>query len=78
MHVNNGDLGKDAITGFRGMVVATADYLVGGKQVCLQPMGVDEKGKPKKSLWFDIDRVECCGDGVRLPGGAVDNSHTSR
>lgn len=53
-----GDVGRAIITGFEGVVTAQVDYLTGCSQLCLQPQGLDEKGKPFESFYFDEPYVD--------------------
>ena len=53
-----GDKATAVITGFTGIVVARVDYLTGCSQLCLQPQGLDEKGQPFESRYFDEPYVD--------------------
>lgn len=52
-----GDVAKDAITGFQGIVTGHARYVTGCDQVCITA-GVGTDGKPSECLWLDIGRVD--------------------
>lgn len=69
--LNLGDSAKHVITGFQGIVTARVEYLTGCAQVCLQPQGVDDKGQPFESRFFDEPYVDLVQAGVvqnRTPG----------
>jgi hypothetical protein len=51
-----GEMVKDKVTGFTGMVMARTEYLNGCVQVLVQPKGCDKEGKPKESVWMDEQR----------------------
>ena len=55
---NLGDLARDRITGFEGIVFSRTAYLTGCDRVGLQPMSLDNDGMPKKPDTFDIMEVE--------------------
>ena len=52
-----GDKVKDLVTGFEGIAVGKATYLTGCDQIVVDP-GCDEKGVPKETFTFDINRLE--------------------
>lgn len=58
-----GDLARDNITGFQGIVTATCAFLNGCERVQLQPK-VDADGKPRDGQYFDIEHVEVIETGV--------------
>jgi len=69
--LNLGDLAKHVITGFSGIVVARVSYLTGCDQVGLQPQGIDDKGAPFDSRYFDEPYVDLVTPNVvadRTPG----------
>lgn len=51
-----GDVAKDEITGFQGIVTGHARYVTGCDQLCVQS-GVGTDGKPGECQWFDIGRL---------------------
>lgn len=77
-----GDIAKDKISGFTGVVVARIDYLTGCTQYRLQPQSLHE-GKPVDGFWFDDIVLQPCHDaapvelvkpefaGAFPPGGPV-------
>lgn len=62
-----GDLGKDRVTGFTGVVTATAQHITGCDTVYLTPK-VDKDGKHGDGGWYDVHRVDVVEAGhVKLP-----------
>ena len=57
-NIQNGDLAKDTITDFEGIVTATAQYIAGCDQILLTEQGTKKKPGSDKSRWFDIERLE--------------------
>ena len=55
--IANGMTARDVITGFEGLVTATADYLTGCNQALLTPRETDGN-KRLESEWFDVERLE--------------------
>lgn len=53
-----GQLVRDKITGFNGIVVARTEYLTGCSRYSVQSRKLDEKGKPQDWLAFDEDQLE--------------------
>jgi len=53
----HGDLARDVVTGFEGVVTGHADYITGCDQYLLSPRSksADEK---KDSFWLDENRLE--------------------
>jgi hypothetical protein len=47
-----GDVARDTITGFEGVVIGTSDWLYGCRRMILQPKALLE-GKPVESQSFD-------------------------
>lgn len=58
-----GDLAKDRISGFVGIVTGRGEYIYGCVQILLAPREVRE-GKPCDSHWFDEGRCEVVEAGV--------------
>lgn len=54
---------RDTITGFEGVVTATAQYISGCNQVLLVPK-VDDKGAFVESHWFDEQRCSQMGEEI--------------
>lgn len=52
-----GDVVRDKITGFNGVVIVAADYLNGCHRVCVQPRELRE-GKIVEAEYFDVEQVE--------------------
>jgi hypothetical protein len=48
-----GDLVRDRVTGFEGIVVARTEWLNGCARLTVQPQKLDEKGKPVEADSFD-------------------------
>ena len=48
---------KDKVSGVTGVITHVGFDLFGCIQVIVHP-GVDEKGDPKDTVWFDINRLE--------------------
>lgn len=55
-----GDIAKDLITGFEGLVQATSESIVNCPQVLIKPMALDN-GKPIDGVWFDAPQCEVIG-----------------
>jgi hypothetical protein len=53
-----GEIVKDVITGFSGVIIGRCDYLTGCKQYQINPQKLDEKGIPQEALWIDESQVE--------------------
>ena len=53
-----GDLVKDRISGFSGIVTARSEYLNGCISMLVQPDKLDDDGKKIKGLWFDDVQLE--------------------
>ncbi len=53
-----GAMGKDNITGLTGLIVRYTEHLHGCAHITIQPLGLDDKGKPKRAHSFDEQRVE--------------------
>jgi len=52
-----GDIAKDTITGFEGVVVAITEWLNGCLRITIQPQAMKD-GKPIGHETFDIEQVE--------------------
>ncbi len=57
-----GDTGRDSLTGFEGIVIATNRNISGCDQVALQPALKD--GAFQECRWFDIERIEIVSTGT--------------
>jgi hypothetical protein len=51
-----GDIAKDNVTGFTGLIDAEIKYLTGCTQFRIQPRELKE-GKIQESVWFDENRI---------------------
>lgn len=57
--IENGDLVKDNITGFEGIVICTTTYLSGCDRVVVQPQKVNkETGLPIEPQAFDVTQLK--------------------
>ncbi|HZI26233.1 MAG TPA: hypothetical protein VFD46_14210 [Chryseolinea sp.] len=78
---NLGKLGKDKITGFKGIVNAYIVYLTGCNQYGLVSQKLKSDGSTLDIHWFDVDRIEIIGKGIQKkevtnrfrPGGPQDH-----
>lgn len=63
-----GDLAREEITGFEGVVIALTTHIVNVPYATVQPRGADARGKPKQSEVFDTPRLINMGpaDGVTV------------
>lgn len=57
MKENLGKIGTDKITGFTGVITATATYLTGCDQLCIQPKCGKKSDAYPSANWFDEGRV---------------------
>jgi len=70
--VHLGDLARDVITGYQGIITGECRYLTGCEQVLISPP-VGEDGKLRDGHWFDADRIEVIAAGsVRLGNAAAE------
>ena len=58
MKVQLGDVAKDTITGFTGVVVARTEWLHGCERLTLQPQTLNKDGEPIESKSFDEPQIE--------------------
>lgn len=59
MIINLGDIAKDKITGFEGVITGKASYLTGCDQYCIQPKVKDgDSGNCPDAKWFDEGRID--------------------
>lgn len=66
-NIGLGDLAKDNVTGFTGVVIAATEWLNGCRRLVLQPRELDEKGGVKSSETFDETQLTVVESGV-VPG----------
>lgn len=64
--INFGDIGEDAITGFKGVVTGITYYWMGCDQILLLPKS-EGGDKRDGGQWFDIERVKKIGTHKGLP-----------
>jgi len=55
--IDLGDVARDRITGFTGVVVASYRFLHGCERLCLQPRELKD-GKPLDTATFDVPQLE--------------------
>ena len=51
--VHVGDIAKDSITGFQGVVICESKWLHGCRRITIQPEALDKDGKVKDHASFD-------------------------
>ena len=73
-----GVVGKDRVSGFKGLIVGRAEYLTGCKKYALQPMKLTKEGKTPEVDWYDEMMVDIVkGKGIKKetkkdePGGPM-------
>ncbi|HEY0056300.1 MAG TPA: hypothetical protein VGB63_13165 [Pedobacter sp.] len=72
-----GQLAKDKITDFEGIIICRAEYLTGCDQYGLVPKAKD--GQVKSAEFFDEGRIEITGPGILTTDvAAVQNGGPSR
>lgn len=52
-----GDVAKDTISGFSGVVVAATEWLHGCRRIALQPQKLNKDGEPIETKTFDEPQV---------------------
>lgn len=55
--VNFGDVVKDKVSGFEGVITGVTFYQNGCKKVVIEPQKLQENGAPIEAQWFDEQRV---------------------
>lgn len=65
----NGDVVRDKISGFEGIIIARVDWLYGCKRYTVQTRGLKD-GKPIETQGFDEDQVEFVSKAQGLGAGA--------
>ncbi len=53
-----GDIAKDVLTGFEGVVIQPCDHLTGCTTYGLKPRALTEKGETRDCAWFDEHQLE--------------------
>lgn len=66
-----GQLAKDAVTGFEGVITGRAQYLYGCDQYCIVPR-INKDGKMGESQWFDEGRIRIIGPWIQPKDVQVD------
>lgn len=56
--INLGDMVRDRITGFSGVVVADTMWLNKCRRLAVQPRELDEKGRRQEQESFDVEQLE--------------------
>jgi len=56
MKISLGDIARDSITGFEGVVIARTEWLFGCVRFTLQPQALHE-GKPVETQTFDEEQL---------------------
>jgi hypothetical protein len=64
MKIKLGSQAEDKLTGFKGTVTGTAQYLTGCSQYCLLPK-TDDPTKYPEGQWFDEGRI------VKVKGDSI-------
>lgn len=62
-----GDLVKDKVTGFKGVIIAKTEWLNGCVRMALQPQGLTKEGKPFESYTVDVEQLEMVKDSACAP-----------
>ena len=65
MEIKLGDVAKDTISGFEGVVVARTEWLNGCVRVSVQPKKLQESGKPVEYETFDVTQLAMVEAGPR-------------
>ncbi len=63
-----GDILKDAVTGFEGVVLAMTVFYTGCIHYALQPRKLNKEGKENDWAWYDESRLTFAGKRLELPG----------
>lgn len=67
-----GQLGRDKITGFTGIIYGVCRYVTGCDTYGLIPK-VNDQGIVPDSKWFDEGRIEIIGEGVTIKNVASES-----
>lgn len=70
--MQHGDRVKDRLTGFEGIVVATAQYMTGCDQALVKPEGLKEDKSMIDACWLDTQRLEV----IQASAFTIDNGNT--
>jgi hypothetical protein len=52
-----GQIVKDQVSGFSGVITARVQYITGCNQYLVRPQGLDDKGKIQEGHYFDEDTL---------------------
>jgi hypothetical protein len=55
---------RDVVTGIEGICDSICFDLYGCIQASVRPQGLDDKGSPKASHWYDVKRLVATGEPV--------------
>jgi len=61
--IHLGDLVRDPISGFQGVVTARTEWLYGCIRISVAPEKLDKDGKVQDAQWFDEPQLEFLGTG---------------
>jgi len=56
--VKLGDIARDTVTGYQGVVVCISTWLHGCRRITMQAQECQADGKPKESCTFDEPQIE--------------------
>lgn len=77
-----GDVVRDTVTGFKGMVVAITQWLNGCRRLTVQPQELTNEGKPKDAEAFDELQLAVVSAKKHVPetatGGPRDDRKVAR
>jgi hypothetical protein len=59
--MKNGDIVRDTITGFTGVMVCDSTWLNGCRRITIQPQELKD-GRPIESCTFDVEQIEVIED----------------
>ncbi len=70
-----GDIAKDDLTGFEGVVIGRTHWLTNCDRLTLQPRGLDKDGQPSKSHSFDITHCTLISRAAIAPSPFAGDMH---
>ncbi len=62
--IDLGDLAKDIITGFDGIVIAVQRHINGCNRLIVQPQKLDKDGNMVEPFWFDESQLRLVKKGA--------------
>jgi hypothetical protein len=62
--IEMGDIARDELTGFEGVVIGRCHWLTNCDRLTLQPQSLDKDGQPAKANSFDITHCQMVKKGV--------------